>query len=190
MERNSWPFGDLPESSADLILADPPWAFANYSAKGEKKGAKAQYGCMSLADICALPVDRLAQRDCILLMWGTFAMLPQCLETMAAWGFEYKSALAWRKTTVNGKVRWGTGYWARSMHEPVLIGTIGKPRASRFPSLFDGLAREHSRKPDEFFDLIEKHIRPASPVELFSRESRPGWRSFGNETTKFNEAAE
>ena len=187
---SAWPFGDLPELSADLILADPPWSFASYSDKGHRKGAKAHYDCMSLDDICALPVGRLAQKDCILLMWGTFAMLPQCLETMAVWGFAYKSALAWRKTTANGKVRWGTGYWARSMHEPVLIGTIGKPKVRAFPSLFDGLAREHSRKPDEFFHLIDKCAAPASPVELFARESRPGWRSWGNETTKFNEAAE
>jgi N6-adenosine-specific RNA methylase IME4 len=190
MEPNSWPFGDLPELSADLILADPPWRFRTWSETNQQKSASKHYSLMELADIKRLQVNRLAQKDCLLLMWGIFAMLPQCLEVMAAWGFTYKSALAWRKTTASGKVRWGTGYWARSMHEPVLIGTLGKPRVKAFPSLFDGIAREHSRKPDEFFALVEKYAAPASPVELFARESRPNWRSWGNETRKFNEAAE
>jgi N6-adenosine-specific RNA methylase IME4 len=110
---------------------------------------------------------------------------------MSAWGFTYKSQMVWRKTTQAGKVRMGTGYWARSMHEPVLIGSIGKPpKFSAFPSLFDGIAREHSRKPEEFYGLVQKHTSGLRRADVFSRQNREGWDSFGDETGKFAEAAE
>ena len=107
---------------------------------------------------------------------------------MSAWGFDYKSRMAWRKMTVNGKVRVGPGYVVRTMHEDVLIGTRGKPKliGKAFPSIFDGLAREHSRKPDEFFDLV--HARTGgNRLELFARQTRPGWTTWGNEVEKFDD---
>lgn len=96
--------------------------------------------------------------------------------------------MIWRKLTPNGKVRMGTGYWTRSMHETILIGVIGKPRKfSAFPSLFDGVAREHSRKPEEFYDLVAKHTNGVRRADLFSRVNRPGFDNWGNEVGKFDE---
>lgn len=187
---SNWPFGDLRPLSYDVICADPPWRFRTWGEHNQTKSASRHYDLMRTEDIASLPVGKLAQKDCVLLLWATGAMLPHALDVMRAWGFAYKSEMNWRKVTANGKVRMGTGYWCRSMHEPILVGTIGKPtKVSGFPSTFDGIAREHSRKPEEFFALVEKHTTGLRRLELFSRQSRPGWDAFGNEVGKFDEAA-
>jgi N6-adenosine-specific RNA methylase IME4 len=186
----AWPFDPLRPLSYEVIVADPPWPFDLYSNRGNHKSAAAQYSLMSIEEIAALPVGGLAQRDCLLLMWITAPRLIGCLAVMEAWGFAYKTNIVWRKTTPAGKVRMGTGYWARSMHESVLIGTLGKPgKFSAFPSVFDGVAREHSRKPDEFYALVNKHTSGLRRADLFSRESRLGFDGWGNESTKFDEVA-
>lgn len=182
-----WAFGDLPALSFDLIVADPPWRFRTWGEHNQSKSASRHYELMQTQDILQIPVEMLAQRDCLLLLWATAPMLPQALATMRAWNFTYKSNIVWRKTTASGKTRMGTGYWARSMHEQVLIGCIGKPRKfSALPSHFDGVAREHSRKPEEFYNLVERHTKGARRLDLFSRERREGWASWGFETGKFN----
>lgn len=183
----TWPFDPLPPLSYDLIVADPPWRFRTWGEHNQAKSASRHYSLMTTEAIKALPVRDMAQRDCILLLWSTGAMQPQAFEVMTAWGFTFKSQMIWRKTTPSGKVRMGTGYWARSMHEPILIGCMGKPRKfSAFPSLFDGVAREHSRKPDEFYDLVVKHTSAMRRADLFSRISRPGFDGWGNEAGKFD----
>ena len=187
----TWPFGDLRPLSYDVLAVDPGWNFRNWSAKGEKKSAKRHYRCMPLAEIMALPVSRLAQRDCLVLLWATAPMLPQALACMASWGVPYKTNIVWRKVTPSGKVRMGPGYWARTMHEQVLIGTIGKPKkVSAFPSIFDGVARDHSRKPEEFYALVEKHTVGLRRADVFSRTDRPGWDAFGDAKGKYNDARE
>lgn len=184
---SAWPFEGLAPLSYDVIVADPPWRFRTWSETNQAKSASRHYALMMTDEIEALPVANLAQRDCILLLWATAPMLPQALRVMGAWGFTYKSQMAWRKTTPAGKVRMGTGYWARSMHEPVLIGSIGKPgKFSAFPSLFDGVAREHSRKPEEFYALVNKHTSGLRRADLFSRVTRSGFDAWGNETGKFD----
>ena len=186
-----WPFGSLPPFEADLIMADPPWAFENYSDKGVAKGAKAQYDCMAIEDICALPVAKLAAENCLLWLWVTAPLLKEGLQVLEAWGFQYKTHGAWSKRTRTGRRRWGTGYVLRSCHETFLIATIGTPKTARdIPSEFEGRAREHSRKPAEGYALAERMLvmdREPRRVELFSRENRPGWQSWGNEAGKFNE---
>lgn len=187
---SEWPFTGLSPLSFDVIVADPPWRFRTWGEHNQTKSASRHYSLMMTDEIASLPVGNLAQRDCPLLLWAVAPMLPQALAVMAGWGFTYKSNIVWRKVTVNGKTRMGTGYWARSMHEQILIGCIGKPRKFKaFPSHFDGLAREHSRKPDEFFRLVEKHTTGARCLDLFSREGRPGWTNWGNESDKFAPAA-
>jgi N6-adenosine-specific RNA methylase IME4 len=182
----TWPLAPLTPLSYDLIVADPPWRFRTWGEHNQAKSASKHYDLMQTTDIEALPIGNLAQRDCILLLWATGAMMPQALTCMKAWGFTYKSQMVWRKTTASGKVRMGTGYWARSMHEPVLIGSIGKPgKFSAFPSIFDGVAREHSRKPEEFYALVDKHASGLRRADVFARTQRLGWESFGNETEKF-----
>lgn len=182
-----WPFDPLPPLSYDVIIADPPWPFDLYSNRGNDKSAAAHYAIMSIEDIAALPIGDLAQRDAILLLWVTAPRLKDCLAVMERWGFAYKTNMAWRKTTPAGRVRMGTGYWVRTMHESILIGTIGRPpKLSAFPSLFDGVAREHSRKPEEFYHLVEKHTAGLRRADLFARQSRSGFDVWGNESTKFD----
>jgi N6-adenosine-specific RNA methylase IME4 len=147
-------FHPLLPHSYDLAVIDAAWHFKVYSeVTGAKKSAQAHYQVMTLDEIMALPVRELLKKDAIVYSWATGAMLPQAIAAMAAWGITYKSSLVWRKTTVNGKPRWGTGFWARSMHEHLLLGRIGKPKCFALPSIFDGIAREHSRKPDEFYRI-------------------------------------
>jgi N6-adenosine-specific RNA methylase IME4 len=114
----NWPFGDLRPLSYDLIMVDPPWTFKNYSAKGERKGPSAQYRCMNLADIKALPVGQLASPDCLLWLWATNPMLNVAIEVMQAWGFTFKTAGHWVKTTKHGHLGFGTGYILRSAGVP------------------------------------------------------------------------
>lgn len=186
MRLFDWPFGDLNPHSFDLIMADPPWAFELRSAKGEEKAAQAHYECMSLDTIRALPVLDLAAPDCLLWLWATNPMLPQALEVMAAWGFAFKTAGSWGKTTRHGKIAFGTGYIFRCANEPILIGTRGEPRTTKsVRSLIMGQVREHSRKPDEAFTEAERLMPAARRLELFSRQRRPGWENWGDQAEHF-----
>jgi N6-adenosine-specific RNA methylase IME4 len=188
----SWPFGDMRPLSFDFIMADPPWSFDNFSEKGEAKNAKAQYACMDLAAIKALPVGQLAARDCVLWLWATNPMLPQAIETLAAWGFTYKTAGHWSKKTANGKQAFGTGYILRCAGEPFLIGTVGEPACTRsVRSVIEGVVREHSRKPEEAYAAAEALChRAMNRADLFSRETRKGWTAWGHEVGKFEHGAE
>lgn len=198
-------FVDLrPAGGFGLIMADPPWSFDNWSAKGEAKNAKAHYDCEPWEAIAGLPVSALAADDCLLWLWATNPMLPQALAVMSAWGFTFKTAGHWVKRTVNGKIAFGPGYVLRCAGEPFLFGTkgtpllegdpfligsIGKPKtvAKNVRSVIEGPIRDHSRKPDEAFAAAEALMPDVRRIELFSREFRPGWACWGNEIGKFNE---
>ncbi len=185
-----WPLAPLPPLSFDLIMADPPWQYKNYSRKGEHKGAAAQYDCMTLEEIKALPVGHLASPNAVLILWATNPLLRRAFGVMKAWGFEFKTAGHWVKKTKNGKLAFGTGYLLRAAGEPFLVGTIGSPKVTKScRSVIEGLAREHSRKPEEAYQWAEQLMPHARRVELFSRQTRPGWSAWGNETSKFNEVA-
>jgi N6-adenosine-specific RNA methylase IME4 len=183
----AWPFGSLAAGEFDLIVADPPWQYKNWSTRGEGKGAAGQYDVMSLDDIKALPVAGLAAPDCMLWLWATNPMLPVALDVMAAWGFTFKTAGHWAKWNADTqKLGFGTGYILRSAGEPFLIGSIGKPVTSRaVRSVVMGKRREHSRKPDEAFAAAEALMPGARKVELFSRQPRAGWANWGNEKDKW-----
>jgi len=184
----TWPFGDLETFGYDLIMADPPWRFKNWSKAGTKKNASAKYHCMTLDDIKALPVGDLASPHCLLWLWATNPMLPQAIEVLTAWGFQYKTAGTWLKQTVHGNTAFGTGYILRSANEPFLIGTVGKPKTARnVRSAVLGPVREHSRKPEGAFDAAVQLMPDARRLELFSRQSRPAWACWGNETGKFDD---
>lgn len=184
-------FVDLrPAGGADLIMADPPWSYAMYSEAGYDKSPDAHYQTMDLAAIKALPVEALAAPDALLWLWCVGPMMPQAFEVCAAWGFTFKTAGWWVKQTRNGKQTFGTGYLLRSAGEPFLIATRGKPRTTRATrNTVLGLVREHSRKPDEAYLAAERLMPEARRIDLFSRQVRPGWTAWGNETTKFGEVA-
>ncbi len=179
-------FDPLPPLSFDIIMIDPPWRYDRWSETNQTKGAADQYDTMDMTDILALPVGHLARGDCLLMLWACGCMLPEAVRAMSAWGFVFKSEIIWRKVYPSGKPRMGTGYRVRTMHEPILLGTIGRPHHKPFPSIFDGIAREHSRKPDEFYDLVAGRTPGARRADLFSREDRPGWTTWGNEVGKFS----
>lgn len=187
----TWPFGTLVPLSYDLIVADPPWSYRHWSERGIKKGAQKQYSCLEVEEIAeAFPLDRLAAPNCLLLLWGTWPLIDRQLACLRAWRFTFKSVIVWEKVFASGRSAVGTGYRVRSMCEPVMLGTIGEPRHKAFPGLFSGVRREHSRKPDEFYALVEDRAPQLfRRADLFCRESRPGWQSFGDESDKFNEVA-
>lgn len=178
-----------PPGGYGLIMADPPWAFVTRSERGiTPKGAGGQYALMPLEAIRALPVERLAARDCLLWLWATNPMLPDALGVLAAWGFTFKTHGAWVKRGASGALAFGTGYILRSAHETFLIGTRGAPRCTRaVRSVVEAPRREHSRKPAEAFAAAEALLPGVARLELFSRESRPGWDAWGDEAGKFDE---
>jgi N6-adenosine-specific RNA methylase IME4 len=174
-----------------LIVADPPWQFSNWSECGEEKNASARYECQSLDWVKSLRVGDVAAKDCLLWLWATNPLLDKAFEVMTAWGFTFKTAGHWSKKTVNGKQAFGTGYILRCAGEPFLIGTIGDPWTARnVRSVIEGPVREHSRKPDEAYEAAERLCGDVPRCDLFSRQKRPGWDVMGNETGKFQDAAE
>lgn len=183
-----WPFGDLDPHSFGLIMADPPWDFSLFSIKGGNKSAQKHYRCLPLEEIMAFPVQDLAAPDCMLMMWGTAPMLEQQLRVIKAWGFTYKTEMIWRKTTALGKQTFGPGYIVRGSHEPLLIATRGHPEfvAKNIRSCFDGVRREHSRKPEESYAIAERMLPKARKVELFSRTNRKGWATWGDQVGVFD----
>lgn len=185
----AWPFGALVPQAYDLIMIDPPWRFQTYSALGEEKSPQAQYDTMTMEDIACLPVADLAADNCLLWLWATGAMLDQHIDVLKGWGFRFVTSGVWIKTTRNGKIAFGTGYVLRNAHEPFLIGAVGEPKTRRdVRSVVTGLAREHSRKPDEAYRAAESLMPNARRADVFSRDTRAGWEAFGNECGKFDAA--
>lgn len=186
-----WPFGDMRPLSFDFIMADPPWDFRTYSIDGQGKGPAAQYDCMPLDDIKAMPVGHLAGGNCLLWLWATHPMIRQQLEVVDAWGFTFVTSGVWIKRTKNGKLNFGTGYRLRCSSEPFFICTNGNPKtAKNIRTVVEGPIREHSRKPDEAYAIAESmYPKAVNRADLFSRQSRPGWQKWGREATKFDVVA-
>ena len=184
--ETAWFFDPLAAHSYDLAVIDPPWPFKTRSPKGQRKSASNHYSVMTLAEIMALPVRELLKDDAVVYLWTTGPLLDEAIATLKAWGITYAAHFAWRKVSRNGKMQWGTGYWARSGHETVLLGTVGKPPCFSLPSCFDGVRREHSRKPDEFYRMITERTPGLRRADLFSREKREGWDAWGDEVEKFS----
>lgn len=185
---SNWPFGDLETNAYDFIMADPAWRQKMRSVKGYHRSPERHYKTMPLQEIQELPVLDLAAPNCVLWLWAINPMLPQALDTMRLWGFEFKTAGTWLKTTESGKITFGTGYVLRGSNEPFLIGTRGKPKTSKsVRGGFTGVRRDHSEKPEEAFLAAEKLMPKAKRLELFSRTNRPNWTSWGDEVGKFDE---
>lgn len=190
--RPGWPFGALEPGKYSLVMLDPPWSFKTFSPKGWGKSAQGHYGCMTMADIAALPVRSLAADSCLVWLWATSPMLDQQIAILKGWGARYVSSGVWCKTTKSGGLAFGTGYSLRSASEPFLLGAFGKPKiiSRSVRSVVMAQVREHSRKPDEAYAAARALIPYGRAADVFSRESRPGWESSGNEAGKFDEVAE
>jgi N6-adenosine-specific RNA methylase IME4 len=166
------------------ISADPPWQYETYSGKGKDRAAERHYDTSSLDQIKTLPVAALAADNCVLFMWAVMPQLPEALEVIRAWGFEYKTAgFCWLKNNRSGEGFFtGLGYWTRANAELCLLATRGKPtrlNADVHQVLISPVA-EHSRKPDEVACRIERLV--SGPyLELYARRPRAGWMVWGNQ---------
>jgi N6-adenosine-specific RNA methylase IME4 len=170
----------LPNERFGVVYADPPWRWEPYSREtGLNLAAENHYATMTLQAIKELDVASIAADDSVLLIWATVPMLPQALETLKAWGFEYKSCFTW------GKDRAGTGYWNRNQTEHLLIGTRGNVPApapgTQSSSLVIAPVGSHSEKPETFCRLIEDYFPNLPKIELFARRHREGWCVWGAE---------
>jgi len=185
-----------PRSDYGVVLADPPWSFRTYSAKGKGRSADAHYDCMTLDDIKALPVATWTARDAILLMWATDPLLDRALDVIRAWGFTYKTVgFYWVKLNkgrgglmlTEQDFFTGMGFWTRANPEPCLLATKGSPKrlSGGVRKLLVSARREHSRKPDEVHERIEQ-LAPGPYLEMFARSSRPGWDAWGGEAGLFD----
>lgn len=173
------------------ILADPPWQFQNRTGKMAPEHQRLhRYPTMDLAAIKALPVGRVTAPAAHLYLWVPNALLPQGLEVLQAWGFSYKSNIVWYKTRQDGGPDGrGVGFYFRNVTELLLFGTRGSMRTlapgRKQVNLIATKKREHSRKPDEMYDVIES-CSPGPYLELFARFPRSGWDQWGNEDLEQN----
>lgn len=177
----------LPAGPFDIILADPPWRFASNSEAKPGRNARRHYDCMTVDQISAIPVEQIAAKNALLLMWVTVPFAHIADQVIRAWGFRSKSQLVWVKERI------GTGYWARNQHEPLIIATRGRfpcPHPALFPtSIIPGAQREHSRKPEWPQETIDARLPEARKVEMFARRPRDGWTVWGNQSDKFEAVA-
>ncbi len=172
------------------IYADPPWQFQNRTGKVAPEHKRlARYGTMCLEDIKQLPVEDLADEKCHLYLWIPNALLPQGLDVMKAWGFEYKTNIIWEKVRHDGNPDGrGVGFYFRNVTEMLLFGIRGGNNRTLAPArsqvnLFRSHKREHSRKPDEIIPIIEA-CSPGPYLELFARGDRPGWDMWGDQASE------
>lgn len=175
----------------DIILADPPWQYENYAASpGEThdraRGAQKHYPTMTLDQLCAMPVADLASEDAALFLWATWPLIEDAFELISAWGFTYKT-LAWEWVKFNRNsmgVFVGMGNYTRSNPEPCLLAFKGTPMpvtARDVSAVLMAPVMEHSRKPVEQYERIERLYPGRRYLELFARRPWPGWDVWGNE---------
>jgi len=173
------------------VLADPPWQFQNRTGKMAPEHKRLnRYDTMDLAAIKALPVADFLEDTAHLYLWVPNALLPDGLQVMKAWGFEYKSNIIWHKLRKDGGSDGrGVGFYFRNVTEILLFGVRGKNARTLQPgrtqvNYMGTRKREHSRKPDEQYDLIEA-CSPGPRLEMFARGSRPGWTTWGSQADDY-----
>lgn len=171
------------------ILADPPWQFNNRTGKMAPEHRRLnRYSTLTLQEIMELPVAQLASKNSHLYLWVPNALINEGLEVMKRWGFTYKTNIIWYKVRKDGGPDGrGVGFYFRNVTELVLFGIRGKGRTlaagRRQTNIVVSRKREHSRKPDELYTIIEQ-CSPGPYLELFARHPRPGWSQWGNEIGK------
>jgi N6-adenosine-specific RNA methylase IME4 len=184
----------LPAKKYSIIYADPPWSYKDKS-KSHGGGAESHYPCMSIEELCSLPVNEIANTDCVLFMWVTFPMLTEGLQLISSWDFKYKTcAFVWvkaNKRVVLGQMQltpdiddfMGMGRWTRANAEICLLATKGKiaRKSARVRQIIYSPIGEHSKKPEETRARIIKLVGALPRIELFAREKADGWDVWGNE---------
>ena len=162
-----------PDGRYQVIAIDPPW---RYDSRGEDTTHRGRnpYPDMTTDEVCALPVAKLAQDDCVLWLWTTNAFMPDAYRCLDAWGFAHKTILTW------DKVNLGLGDWLRNVTEHCILAVRGRPIVSltNQTTLISEKRREHSAKPEAFYSLVDA-LCPGSKLEMFSRTNRHGWTAWG-----------
>jgi len=173
------------------ILADPPWQFQNRTGKMAPEHKRLnRYNTMSLGDILALPIGKLTKETAHLYLWVPNALVPEGLSVLAAWGFTYKTNLVWHKIRKDGGPDGrGVGFYFRNTTELILFGVKGKDARTLQPgrsqvNIIRSMKREHSRKPDEQYHIIES-CSPGPYLELFARGPRKGWTTWGDQSEEY-----
>jgi N6-adenosine-specific RNA methylase IME4 len=168
------------------VLADPPWRFQNRTGKVAPEHRRlSRYDTLTVEDIASMPVADLMSTQSHCYLWVPNALLAEGLTVLKAWGFTYKAMLVWAKRRKDGGPDGrGVGFYFRNVTEPVLFGTRGNLRTlapgRRQVNMIESQKREHSRKPDELYPVIEA-CSPGPYLELFARYPKPGWAVWGNE---------
>jgi N6-adenosine-specific RNA methylase IME4 len=167
----------LPPGKYSVIYADPPWEYDN---SGFDQSAAKIYPTMDVDRISNLPINEITGPSCVLFLWVTSAFLPEGIEVMDAWGFDYKTSMVWLKNRPPGM-----GWWVETYCEYLLIGSRGEnlhPRDKPINvNVFAEPVTEHSRKPVQVYELIERMYPDEPKIELFARKRREGWSVWGNE---------
>jgi N6-adenosine-specific RNA methylase IME4 len=176
----------LPKLESQVLYADPPWAFSN---SGLDQSAAQQYPTMSVEEICdykdtsGKSIRQLAnEKQSVLFLWVPAALLPEGLKVVNAWRFQYKTQLVWKKDKAPGM-----GWWVNSKHELLFIASKGEELhpAIKYDSVFEAPVTKHSRKPEQVYEMIES-MYSGPYIELFARQTRKGWGSWGNELKPLN----
>ena len=174
----------FPDKKYNIIYADPAWHFKSWSKKGNERSATRHYNCLNVDDICNIPVTSIAENDCILFIWVIDSMLPEAMEVIKRWGFNYKTVgFTWVKQNKKSDGYFtGLGYWSRCNPEQCLLATKGNPKrlSKSVRQLIVSKIREHSRKPDCVRDRIGELCGDLPRIELFARQKVDGWDVWGN----------
>ncbi len=174
---------NFPKKKYNIIYADPAWKYKHWN--DDKVTRKCPYDLMNTEDIYNLPVNEIADKDCILFIWVTYPKLLEGIETISKWGFTYKTcAFSWvKKNKKADSLFWGLGYWTRANNEICLLATKGKPKrvSKGVHQIVLDKIREHSRKPDCVRDRIVQLCGDLPRIELFARQKVKGWDCWGNE---------
>ncbi len=161
-----------------VLYVDPPWTYD--ASESDMRVIENHYPTMTLEEICGLDVKGIAHDDAILFLWATSPKLKEAFQVLDAWGFDYRTCAVWDKEKI------GMGYYFRQQHELLLVatrGTIPTPAVEHRPSsVIRSPREEHSRKPGNVYDIIEKMYPQLPKVELFARNTRPGWSRWGNQS--------
>jgi N6-adenosine-specific RNA methylase IME4 len=183
----SWMVCQLPQARFGAILADPPWRFQNSTGKVAPEHRRLKrYSCLTVEEISSLPVWDISADPAHLYLWSPNAMLAEAMHVMKAWGYTYKTNIVWYKIRKDGGPDGrGVGFYFRNVTENLLFGVRGKNARTlapgrRYVNLIATQKREHSRKPDEQYTLIEA-CSPGPWIELFARGRRDKWQSWGSE---------
>lgn len=165
---------ELPAGKYQVIYADPPWQYSN---SGFNTSAEAHYNTMDIKAICELPINELADENSILFLWTTTAMAEEAFSVIKAWGFEYKTQMVWVKNTHIA------GFYVYGKYELLYLATKGSflPIGEKVENIITGENSKHSKKPEQGYNIIEKMYPDCKYIELFARQTKQGWKAWGNE---------